>query len=265
MHIGNLLHGKSGSRVFAPVSARWCHPCPAHTSSSPQKLCNPGLYKLEPTSPAHMVPCKCWIPQPSSCHGAALPVDGVSRGADGKFLLRKSTSGPVCSQQLPWPMGHRRVILPTHARAEELLNDQLLNPAFSVPAWRKYHCFQFHMERAVLGPSCRPHVPFPPKIIARAAASTAESVPAPTRIPVSRIGAGGGGVGAHAGSLRHPSTHRSSSACNCQQGERSALGTTKDERWPEDRGGGVCLISSFSEGTDPYWGTFHRQLTKCPT
>ena len=27
----------------------------------------------------------------------------------------------------------------------------------------------------------------------------------------------------------------------------------------------VCLISSFFEGTDPYQGTLHRQLTECPT
>ena len=210
MHIGNLLGGKSGSRGLPPGSSRRCQPRPAHTSSTLQRLCNPGLHKLKPTLPAHVVPCKCWIPHPSSCRGAAPPVDGVPQGADGKFLLRTSISGPACSRQLPWPTGHCRVILPTHAHAGELLKDQLLNPAFSVPARRKYYCFSFLMERAVLGPSCCPRVPFPPKIIAPAAASTAESVPAPTRIPGSGVGAGGGGARARAGSLRPPGTRCSS-------------------------------------------------------
>lgn len=180
-----------------PVGAAPVQPTPP----APCRGCaTQGFKKPKPTLPAHAVPCKCWIPHPSSCRGAAPPADGVSRGADGKFLLRRSTSGPACSRQLPRPTEQSQVILPAGACARELPKDQLLNPAFSVPAQRKRYCFWFHVERAVRGPSCHPRVPFPPKIIAPAAAGTAESVPAPTRIPVSGIGAG---VRASAGSL-HP-------------------------------------------------------------
>lgn len=100
-------------------------------------------------------------------------------------------------------------------------------------------------------PQLLPHFLFPPRIITSAAASAAESVPTPTQPPVSRIGAGSAGVTAPAGSLLW------------QQGESSAVGTTKIVCQPGDRGAGLGFIPAFLTGAAPCQGPCrHRPNTQ---
>lgn len=118
-----------GATPVQPTPPAPCRGCASQGFKNPNPLCQ------------HTWCLQMLIPHPSSCRGAAPPADGVSRGADGKFLLRRSNSGPACSRQLPRPTEQSQVILPADACARELPKDQLLNPAFSVPAPRKRYCF----------------------------------------------------------------------------------------------------------------------------
>lgn len=173
MHFGNLLHGKSSSGGFAPVKPMQTPACkPQSAFSAHMVIANAG-------SPA---PAAVAVPSPPSTGPRKEPAGSLSRGQALLAPRAPTAAGSSCPC--------------THVSCQASL---------SVPARGNRYCLEFHVERAVLGPSCRPRVPFPPKRIA----PTARTAPP------------------------------------------SASGTAMGEHRP------VCLISSFSKGTDPYQGTVH--------